>query len=727
MAKKSKKKGSVLGKIFGLFCFCYFIIMAFGFITSSLDAIFGGTDDKVASLADGFTISAYNVVLDVKEDNKIDVTENITVDWYESYHHGIYKFTPLWLEYTPQNGKTIKRKANISNYRAIGDDYSLDTVKKKARIKIGNANEYVPEGEKTYVIKYTYDMGKDPYKGFDELIFHSFGDYWGTEIKNASIQVNMPKSIEGNNVKFFIDKYRSNEVTDVVDYTIDGKTLYATFNEEKNYQKQLKEYCSENWNLNEDGSCDTTYFEYDYVPLERSLTVDIELPENYFVGGSWNYGWGSFTICMIIFMLTAWTIYKWIKYGKDLPKKVQTVEFYPPDDLSAAEVGYVYNKRQASKKYTIALIVQLASKGYIKIDELKDKDNNIKITNLLTKPKEVKDFDKTLPKRQIEVKKLKDADSNLNTSETTMMVHLFKKGDTKVLETNIDKFLAVKDRLVKDGYIEVISDNEKTRVEDVNKKKELYDKAIKQYNKDMEKYADDAAKLPALSNLERIVYNRLFSSDDEVILSKHLTFYKAFGEVEDELKSSFKDKVHDSYASKQVTGALFRSIVILILSIFAYRYVEDLDPNWNVIYYLAFFCNIINLFFTLFMKRKTEYGEYITTKVKGFRQFLITAEKDKLEALVNENPNYFYSILPYTYAMNISKKWIRKFENIPYPELDMGNFNYGSDLAYYSLYDNVYYPEPVHSSSSSSGCSSCGGGCSSCGGGCSSCGGGGSW
>ena len=129
------------------------------------------------------------------------------------------------------------------------------------------------------------------------------------------------------------------------------------------------------------------------------------------------------------------------------------------------------------------------------------------------------------------------------------------------------------------------------------------------------------------------------------------------------------------------------------------------------------------------MKRKTEYGELITARVKGFRHFLIVAEKERLEALVSENPNYFYNILPYTYAMNISKKWIKKFENIPMPELDMGTFNYSSDYSYYSLYNDVYYPEPVRTSSSggSSGCSSCGGGCSSCGGGCSSCGGGGSW
>ena len=89
------------------------------------------------------------------------------------------------------------------------------------------------------------------------------------------------------------------------------------------------------------------------------------------------------------------------------------------------------------------------------------------------------------------------------------------------------------------------------------------------------------------------------------------------------------------------------------------------------------------------------------------------------------NPNYFYEILPYAYVLNVSKKWIEKFENIPVPENYMGNFEYSDIDSFDRIYDSVYYPSS--SSSGGGGCSSCGGGCSSCGGGCSSCGGGGSW
>ncbi len=726
MAKRSSS-GLSIGKLIAFFWIGHILLILLTSFIGSIGSLFFD-EEEATKIADGFTIDKYNVVLDVKEDNKIDVTENITINFTNGFKHGIYKFTPRWYKYTSKDGKTIKRKSNIIDYRSIGDPYSLDEVKKKARIKIGSAYDYVGEGPKDYTIKYTYDMGTDPFNGFDELIFHAFGDYWGTPINNASIEVNMPKSIEGYNVNFFTDKYRENNVNDLVDYEIKDNSLIAKFNEEKNYELQLKDYCSKDYN-NKNGECDKEYFEYQYNPLSKSLTVDIELPEGYFTKGSWNYGYGSFITIMIVIALLIWTIVKWYKYGKDFSKREQTVEFYAPDNLSAAEIGYVYNKRQPTKKLTISLIIQLASKGYIKIDELDDKDKSIEITNLVPTPKKPADFESTLPKRTIVINKLKDADDNLQPSEKTMMDYLFKKGDNKSLDTNIDKFLEVRDNLVTGGYIEIVSDNEKTRLQGKENEKKLYEEKLNEYNKNLEEHINKVSKLPELTSFEKLVYDRLFDTQDIVLLSAHKTLYKAFDDVNDELKSTFKDKVHDIVATKQIAGAIIRNILIFILAVIAYRYIEDLDPKLNILYYLAFACIFINIFFTIIMKRKTEYGEVITARVKGFRHFLDTAEKEKLESLVSDDPHYFYNILPYTYVLGISKKWIKKFEDIPMPEVDMGSFDYSSDSAYSHIGSDLYRPAPVYTSSggSSSGCSSCGGGCSSCGGGCSSCGGGGSW
>ena len=126
------------------------------------------------------------------------------------------------------------------------------------------------------------------------------------------------------------------------------------------------------------------------------------------------------------------------------------------------------------------------------------------------------------------------------------------------------------------------------------------------------------------------------------------------------------------------------------------------------------------------MKRKNSYGEQIKSKIDGFKNYIELAEKDQLEMLVEQNPKYFYDILPYAYVLGVSKKWVEKFENIPIPSNDMGSFDYYNIDSLDLLSDSVYFP-PSSSSSSSSGSSGCGGGCSSCGGGCSSCGGGGSW
>ena len=725
----AKKKGSLgcLGAIFKWIWFGYLGFMIIGAIFSGIVSIFDDSDDENMHLADGFDISAYNVVLDVNEDNTIEVTENLTVNFTSNYKHGIYKFTPQWLEYTGKDGETIKRKSTVTNYRAVGDEYTVDSVKKKKRIKIGSADEYVGVGEKTYVIKYTYDMGKDPYKGFDELIFHAYGDYWGTEIKNASIQVNMPKNISGTQINFFLDKYRETNANDFVDYSVSGNTIYAKFNQEKYLEYQKKDYCSYEFRVDEYGNCEMP--EYMEKELVSSLTIDVELPEGYFVGGSWNYGWGSFIICLITFAITVWNFIRWKNFGKDFPNKVETVEFYPPENFSSAEIGYIYG-RQTNKKLTISLIVQLASKGYIKIDEIeKNKKKEIQITNLMIRPVEQLSFDNLIPDRVIKVKKLKLADPTmLDKSELTMMTYLFKNSDEKELKTNLEKFLAVRDSLVQKGFIEIVSDNEDSRFEELNKRKVEYEASKKQYEIDKVNYNNKIGKMPSLTNLELTVYNRLFEKENVIILSKHKTFYKAFDDVEKQLKGSLKDLIDDKDATKKMIQSIFISIGVLFLYLISYCLVEDMDPSWKIIYWMSFACIFINVYFTFIMKRKTEYGETVIAKVKGFKNFLETAEKEKLEALVLENPNYFYSILPYTYVLNISKKWMEKFENIPIPEMNMGTYDFNSFNSFNNLYNDVYHPEPVRSSSSSSsGCSSCGGGCSSCGGGCSSCGGGGSW
>lgn len=571
-----------------------------------------GEDKEITTAkADGFTIESYLVILEVSENNIVEVTEKITIDFFKSGKHGIYKFTPEWLEYTPYTKQKTKRKSVLSDYRAVNEEFQVDFVKRKPRLRIGSPSITLPVGPHDYEIKYTYDMGSDPFKGFDAFIFHAFGDYWGTRINNPSLEIHLPKDFNIDNVSFWGDKYRQKNLNSYVEYYKEGNVLYVK--------------------LNDDFS------------LDRSLTVDIVLPAGYFTKGSYNYGFVSLSACLSVILVGIYSYISWRKYGKDHPKVSQTIEFTAPEDYDCAEIGYI-SKSQSGNKLTIGLIVQLAAKGLIKINESEDKKKRT-IINLLPKESDISKKD-------------------------------------KIEEKNSEEF-----------EVPVLTEQERATRE---------------------------LKFKRLTKTESLVYKQLFKNGDIVDLSEDKNFYEVYRKVDSQLKTSLKNKIHD----KKATNHQYILITLFMLSIvlvpFAWFVAEDLDPKIDFLYLVALITLPLILFFIFIMRRKTIYGEEISARVEGFKDYINLAEKERIETLVEENPNHFYDILPYAYVLGLTNKWISRFKDIPVENLEMGNFDYTSIDSFDTLAYSVYSPP-------SSSSSSCGGGCSSCGGGCSSCGGGGSW
>lgn len=88
------------------------------------------------------------------------------------------------------------------------------------------------------------------------------------------------------------------------------------------------------------------------------------------------------------------------------------------------------------------------------------------------------------------------------------------------------------------------------------------------------------------------------------------------------------------------------------------------NPMSLVAYGVGILCVAVLMVFIKGMPKRTSFGSEMLGKLKGFKRFLETAEKEQLEALVNENPEYFYNILPYTYALGVSNVWMKQFETI---------------------------------------------------------------
>ena len=118
--------------------------------------------------------------------------------------------------------------------------------------------------------------------------------------------------------------------------------------------------------------------------LQDAFTINMKLIDGYFTSGTNNYGLISFIACIGIIIISVVSAFWWKKYGKDNKKRVQTVEFYAPDDLDPAQIGYIYGEKSI-KKLTASLVISLASKGYIKIEDIGNKQYkiiNIKKDNL---------------------------------------------------------------------------------------------------------------------------------------------------------------------------------------------------------------------------------------------------------------------------------------------------------------------------------------------------------
>ena len=467
-----------------------------------------------------FNIKDYDVTMDVDKNNKVDVIETITVDIPENDFKGIYKSIPLWLKYYSSDNKIKTKKVEITNLRAEGEKFVTN--------KNSSNRTTINSGLHTYKIMYRYDMGKDDNKNYDELVFNIFDNYDNTKIENMSLTINMPTNISKENINFYKENKKINSN---INYSINGHTLKANI---LNYQ------------------------------LDNAITLNMFLKDGYFIGQTNNYGFICLTICLALIILSIYNFISWNKYGKDFSKYSQTVEFYPPDNLDAAQVGYIYGEKSITK-LTTALIISLVNKNYISIEEIQK--NKYKIKN--------------------------------------------------IGKNNSNK----------------------------------------------------------LSLTEQIVYHDLFINNDEIILSENPSFAKTLSKVNSCLESVMNKKINDVTSKNKMYLTFTLLFIGIVLWIFSYLYVRDLNPKYNIIYILSFISIFISGFFAIFTNRKTSYGEMITAKILGFRNYLNTAEKDKLNALVEENPNYFYDILPYTYVLNISKKWIEVFEKNNIVNLDLSSLD----------------------------------------------------
>jgi len=234
---------------------------------------------------------------------------------------------------------------------------------------------------------------------------------------------------------------------------------------------------------------------------------------------------------------------------------------------------------------------------------------------------------------------------------------------------------------------------------------------------------------------ERTIFNGLFDSGSEVsVKSLRNSFYKTLKKAHRELETYGKQSGFYVKNSRgfgiflMVLGGagLIGSIVLLVMSFGS----QDFSLSVPMLI-LA----LATIFFGYYMPKKAPFGAEKFSEILGFREFIKTAEIDRLRDLATDNPKYFEGTIAYAIVFGMGKEWARKFENLAIQKPDWYENSYDTSFHPILFTDNMMssmnrmntdltYVKPAPSSSSGSGGSSFSGGSS--GGGFGG-GGGGSW
>ena len=245
----------------------------------------------------------------------------------------------------------------------------------------------------------------------------------------------------------------------------------------------------------------------------------------------------------------------------------------------------------------------------------------------------------------------------------------------------------------------------------------------------LRKAKEPGADLPPF---ERLLMERLFrGADPEVSVSdlKH-KFYKNL----DDLKNAAFESLHrmkcfaanpsnvkNRYILSGIAVMLGGGVVGAIMNAFQ----GDGFPRAGIAVILS---GLPVILFAPLMPVKTLKGVKALGRIKGFEEFLLRAEKDRLERMNDQN--LFEKYLPYAIALDVSDRWAKAFEGIyqepPRWYVSRGGIDTFRPTAFHHSLDSALstMSSAMHSSPRSSGSGFSGGGSSGGGGGG---GGGGSW
>lgn len=374
-------------RLFALLFFFLFFVLA-----SKAHAIIVKTDFKadintqVSTTSNttitGEHIESFDSDIVIRKDGTIHVKETVFYDFSNLSRHGIYR--TIFYTKAESNGKTYELSfSNFSVTNRNGKSYQFQKTTSDSIItlKIGDPDRTIT-GSHFYVISYDVSGALGYFQNHDELYWNVTGDEWNVPIKSAYATVTLPANIKDNLTSAcYTGGYGSKESN----CSIDQRENVLTFKSDS------------------------------FLNTNSGLTVVVGFPKGIIATllpqeriPFFDTLVGKITLVLIVAGLFLWylvlpilLVILWFKYGRDpYVGKPVTAWYDPPQTknrriLTPAETGGLVDET-VDNRDIFATIIDLARRGYMRIEEREKKDFYLVFTSKSRLQDKIQPFEEEL-------------------------------------------------------------------------------------------------------------------------------------------------------------------------------------------------------------------------------------------------------------------------------------------------------------------------------------------
>lgn len=387
-----------------------------------------------------------------------------------------------------------------------------------------------------------------------------------------------------------------------------------------------------------DGTTITGEINQTIAPNE-TVTIGLELPNGYYVGARTMDGMRmpAYIVAGVLLILTLLMALTDDKRKQE----IQTVEFNPPEGMNSADVGFIIDGIVENQD-AVSLLIYWADQGLIEIHQ--EDEQKLSFTKIAPLPDTANDYERILFDKMFEERD--------------------KVSVKEMKYTFAPTIVAVKER-IKDKY-----ERDENRV---FTKKSLF----------RQKLICSLSPLPVVAMLTMATW--IGSAEVLITLIIGLMFWMSGWVGASQICANINKWRSEKLATRRGTMILWSILLVgylVVAGVLSY----DLF-GWTALFPLV--AAAVMVLVAPGLRRRTDQGAQWAGRILGLKHFIETVEADKLKMMVNDDPQYFYHILPYAYVLGVTDKWAKQFESIA---VEPPNWYYGYDG---SLFTTIWFTSMI--------------------------------